>query len=69
MVAAFFLCLTNWEPEWNNQARLSLRSIRYIFQDSGSALALLRLLLSIMAGAHRGFGSPGRKSSFPLVIF
>ena len=66
MVAAFFFL---WEPEWNNPAQLSLRSLRYVFQDSGSALALLRLLLSIMAGAHRGFGFPGRKSSFPLVIF
>ena len=65
----FFLSLANREPEWNNQARLSLRCLRYVFQDSGSALALLRLLLSIMAGAHRGFGFPGRKSSFPLVIF
>jgi len=32
-------------------------------------LALFSWLLSIMAGAHRGFGSAGRKSAFPLVIF
>jgi len=31
------------------------------FPDSGSGVAFFRRLLSIMAGAQRGFGPPGRK--------
>jgi hypothetical protein len=38
-------------------------------RNKKQALALFRQLLSIMAGAHRGFGFSGRKSDFPLVIF
>jgi hypothetical protein len=58
MVAAFFLVLI--EAEIDERPCLS-RRIPSHFPDSRSGVALLRLLLSIMTGARRGFGFPGRK--------